>query len=167
MFIKGNLTVFGTQSVSFITSSQLNISTNIITVNTSTPSVRFGGLAVQDSGSTGLTGSILWDSQDNQWIYSNPSGSVYDSAMFLVGPRNSGALGSEVGITTNALAKGDGLHHMTSSGIFESGSNVGIGTPTPAATFTASPSVSAFTAGPVTAGFGGKASPPPAYQPEL
>jgi hypothetical protein len=42
-----------------------------------------------------------------------------------------------------------------------------VGTPTPAATFTASPSVSAFTAGPVTAGFGGKASPPPAYQPEL
>jgi hypothetical protein len=134
MFIKGNLTVFGTQSVSFITSSQLNISTNLITVNTSLPSVRFGGLAVQDSGSVnGLTGSLLWDSQDNQWIYSNPSGSEYDSALFLVGPRSTGSLGNEVGITTNALAKGNGAHHMTSSGIFESGSNVGIGTPTPSA----------------------------------
>jgi hypothetical protein len=131
MFIKGNLTVFGTQSVSFISSSQLNIGTNLITVNTDTPSIRFGGLAVYDSGSTGLTGSILWDSQDNQWIYTNPSGSEYDSAMFLVGPRNSGSLGGEVGITTNALAKGNGAHHMTSSGIFESGSNVGIGTSSP------------------------------------
>jgi hypothetical protein len=117
-----NVTVFGTQSVAYISSSQLNIGTNIISVNTDTPSVRFGGLAVYDSGSTGLTGSILWDSQDNQWIYSNPSGSEYDSAVFLVGPRNSGVLGNEPGISCNFLSKGNGLHHMTSSGIFEDGS---------------------------------------------
>jgi len=126
-----NLTVYGTQSVNYISSSQLNIATNIITVNTATPTVRFGGLAVYDSGSTGLTGSILWDSQDNQWIYSNPSGSAYDSAMFLVGPRSTGALGSEVGITTNALAKGDGFHHMTSSVIYDVSGSVGIGTSSP------------------------------------
>jgi hypothetical protein len=117
-----NVTVFGTQSVAYISSSQLNIGTNLITVNTDIPSVRFGGLAVYDSGSTGLTGSILWDSQDNQWIYSNPSGSGFDSAMFLVGPRNTGALGGEVGINCNFLSKGNGMHHMTSSGIFENGS---------------------------------------------
>jgi hypothetical protein len=117
-----NVTIYGTQSVQYITSSQLNIGTNIINVNTDTPSIRFGGLSVYDSGSTGLTGSMLWDSQDNQWIYSNPSGSTYDSAMFLVGPRNSGALGNEVGINCNFLSKGNGMHHMTSSGIFEDGS---------------------------------------------
>jgi hypothetical protein len=116
-----NVTVFGTQSVAYISSSQLNIGTNIISVNTDTPSVRFGGLAVYDSGSTGLTGSMLWDSQDNQWLYSNPSGSTYDSALFLVGPRNSGPVGSEVGISCNFLSKGNGMHHMTSSGIFENG----------------------------------------------
>jgi hypothetical protein len=127
MYVSGtaffnNVTVFGTQSVAYISSSQLNIGTNIISVNTDTPSIRFGGLAVYDSGSTGLTGSILWDSQDNQWIYSNPSGSEYDSAVFLVGPRNSGVLGNEPGISCNFLSKGNGLHHMTSSGIFEDGS---------------------------------------------
>jgi hypothetical protein len=116
-----NLTVFGTSSIQYITSSQLNVGTNIITVNTDTPTIRFGGLAVYDSGSTGLTGSILWDSEDNQWIYSNPSGAFYDSAVFLVGPRNSGVLGNEPGITCNFLSKGNGLHHMTSSGIFEDG----------------------------------------------
>ena len=102
-------------------------------VNTSTPSLRFGGLAVRDSGSlaTGLTGSLLWDSQDNQWIYSNPSGSEFDSAVFLVGPRNYGTIGNEVGITTNALVKGDGFHHMTSSGIFEVSGSVGIGLTNP------------------------------------
>jgi hypothetical protein len=132
LYIKGNLTVFGTQSVSFITSSQLNISTNLITVNTSTPSVRFGGLAVQDSGSSGLTGSILWDSQNNHWIYSNPSGSSYSGGMLISGPRNTGSIGDEQGTTSNALMKGMGGDHITSSGMFESGSNIGIGTSSPA-----------------------------------
>lgn len=127
MYVSGtayfnNVVVYGTQSINFLTASQLNIATNIITVNTATPTVRFGGLAVYDSGSTGLTGSMLWDSEDNQWIYSNPSGSTYDSAMFLVGPRNSGPLGNEVGITCNFLSKGNGMHHMTSSAIFDDGS---------------------------------------------
>ena len=124
-----NVTVYGTQSIQYITSSQLNITTNLITVNTATPSVRFGGIAVQDSGSVGgLTGSLLWDSQTNNWIYSNPSGSGnYDSAMVMMGPQNSSGLGNEVGITVNAIPKGAGGHHMTSSGIFESGSVVGIG----------------------------------------
>jgi hypothetical protein len=131
MFIKGNLTVFGTQSVSFISSSQLNIGTNLITVNTDTPSIRFGGLAVYDSGSTGLTGSILWDSQENHWVYTNPSGSSYSGGMFISGPRAS-SLGSEQGTTLNAIMKGQGGDHITSSIMFESASFVGIGTSSPA-----------------------------------
>ena len=117
-----NVTVYGTQSVAYITSSQLNIASNLITVNTATPSVRFGGLAVYDSGSSGLTGSMLWDSQNNSWIYSNPSGSGnYDSAMVIMGPRNSSTLGSEVGLTCNYLVQGHGHHHTTSSMIFHDG----------------------------------------------
>jgi hypothetical protein len=113
MFIKGNLTIYGTQSVAYITSSQLNIATNLITVNTATPSVRFGGLAVYDSGSTGtgMTGSLLWDSQNNSWIYDNPSGSGnYDSSMVIMGPRNASALGSEQGLNCNYLIQGHGHH---------------------------------------------------------
>jgi hypothetical protein len=128
-----NLTVFGTQSVNFITSSQLDISDNVITVNTSTPAIRFGGIAVRDSGSlgTGLTGSLLWDSQNNHWVYTNPSGSSYSGGMMISGPRAS-SLGEEQGTTFNALMKGQGGDHITSSGIFESGSNVGIGVISPA-----------------------------------
>jgi len=123
-----NVTVYGTQSVCYITSSQLNIASNLISVNTATPSVRFGGLAVYDSGSTGLTGSILWDSENNRWIYSNPSGSTYDGGMFISGPRNSSGLGSETGTTACALMKGQGGDHITSSGVFEIGGSVGVGT---------------------------------------
>jgi hypothetical protein len=115
-----NVTVFGTQSVAYISSSQLNIGTNLITVNTDTPSIRFGGLSVYDSGSTGLTGSILWDSQNNHWVYSNPSGSSYSGGMFISGPRTS-TLGSETGTTSCALMMGQGGDHITSSAIFHYG----------------------------------------------
>lgn len=124
-----NLIVQGTaslQNIQYISQSSLNISTNLITVNTSTPSVRFGGLAVYDSGSTGKTGSMLWDSQNDVWIYSNPSGSSYDGAMVLMGPRNSSGLGNEVGITINRLAKGTGSHHMADSNITDTGTLVTI-----------------------------------------
>jgi hypothetical protein len=114
-----NVTVFGTQSVAYISSSQLNIGTNLITVNTDTPSIRFGGLAVYDSGSTGLTGSLLWDSQNNHWIYSNPSGSSYSGGMFISGPRTS-TLGSETGTTSCMLLAGQGGDHLTSSMIYHS-----------------------------------------------
>jgi hypothetical protein len=135
MYVSGtayfnNITVFGTQSVAYISSSQLNIGTNIISVNTDTPSVRFGGLAVYDSGSTGLTGSMLWDSQNNHWVYSNPSGSSYSGGMFISGPRSS-ALGSEQGTTLNSLMKGQGGDHMTSSAVFDVSGSVGIGTSSP------------------------------------
>jgi hypothetical protein len=126
MYVSGNaffnnVTIFGTQSISYITSSQLNIGTNIITVNTDTPTVRFGGLAVYDSGSTGLTGSMLWDSEDNHWIYSNPSGSSYDGGMIISGPRNSSGLGNEQGVNNCALIVGQGGNHVTSSLIMHYG----------------------------------------------
>lgn len=130
--VTNNLTVLGSQSVQYITSSQLDISTNLITVNTSTPAVRFGGIAVRDSGSlaTGLTGSLLWDSQNNVWIYSNPSGAAYDGGIVLMGPRNTGGLGNEVGINSWYAALGDGSHHMTSSQIYNSGSLIRLETNT-------------------------------------
>jgi hypothetical protein len=112
-----NVTIYGTQSVNYITSSQLNIGTNIITVNTDTPTVRYGGLAVYDSGSTGLTGSLLWDSENNHWIYTNPSASTYSGGMLISGPRAS-ARGCEVGTTSCALMMGQGGDHITSSAVF-------------------------------------------------
>ena len=116
-----NVVVYGTSSIQYITSSQLNIGTNLITVNTDTPTVRFGGLAVYDSGSTGLTGSMLWDSEKNHWIYANPSGSTYSGGMMISGPRNTGSLGNEVGTTACAVMIGQGGDHITSSGIFSYG----------------------------------------------
>jgi cytoskeletal protein CcmA (bactofilin family) len=135
-----NLTVYGTQSIQYITSSQLNISTNLITVNTATPAVRFGGLAVYDSGSNGTTGSLLWDSQRNVWIYNNPSGGLYDGSVLLMGPRST-TLGNEEYITKGYLVVADGSHHTTSSQIYNSESVIRLETDTQ---ITGSLSVSGF-----------------------
>jgi hypothetical protein len=143
----GNLTVFGTQSVQYITSSQLNVANNVINVNVGTPGVRFGGLSVYDSGSqAGATGSLFWDSQNNNWIYQQVTGSTYTGGMLISGPRNTSGIGNEQGTTSGSLMKGMGGDHITSSAILEDGykatfygtslvvsssGNVGIGTTTP------------------------------------
>jgi hypothetical protein len=123
IFVNGNLTVYGTQSVVHVSSSQFNVGTNIITVNTSTPAIRYGGLSVYDSGSTGLSGSIFWDSEANHWIYANASGSgggaTYSGGMFISGPRSSG-LGCEQGTTSCMLLVGQGGDHLTSSQVYHS-----------------------------------------------
>jgi hypothetical protein len=132
VYIKGNVTVYGTQSVSYVSSSQFNIGTNIITVNTFTPSVRYGGLSVFDSGSTGLTGSIFWDSELNRWIYVNASGSgggaTYGGGMFISGPRNSQGIGCEQGTTACMLMVGQGGDHMTSSQVYHDTTVTCVGT---------------------------------------
>jgi hypothetical protein len=121
--VLGNLTVFGTQSVQYITSSQLNVSDNVITVNVASPGVRFGGLSVFDSGSLSseATASLFWDSQENHWIYQRESGSTYNGGMLISGPRNFAGLGNEQGTTSGSLMKGQGGDHVTSSAIFEDG----------------------------------------------
>jgi hypothetical protein len=122
--IYGDLTVIGTSSFTYVTSSIVQVGSNIITLNTDNPATRFGGITVVDSGSFGTssTGSLFWDSQNNRWIYSNPSGSTYDGGMLISGPRNTSGLGNEVGVTNNFLVVGQGADHISSSAIFHSAS---------------------------------------------
>jgi hypothetical protein len=131
LFVSGttyltNLTVYGTASVQYITSSQINVGANIIYLNTQTPAVRYGGMAVADSGSNaGVTGSMLWDSVNNGWIYTRESGSTYSGGALISGPRSS-VQGSEQGTTNNALMKGQGGDHITSSQMIDDGTTVQI-----------------------------------------
>jgi hypothetical protein len=113
-----NIVVYGTSSIEYVTSSNFSISDNIISVNTFSPAVRYGGLSVFDSGSTASSGSLLWDSQQNRWLYSNPSGSSYDGGMIISGPRNTTGLGNEQGTTACMLLVGQGGDHLTSSQIY-------------------------------------------------
>jgi hypothetical protein len=125
LYITTDLIVQGSSSIQNITGSAVNIGTNTIILNTANPSVRYGGISIIDSGSTGLTGSILWDSTNNNWLYQNPSGSSYVSAKFISGPQSQ-TLGSETGLVTNFLVKAVGDDHISSSAIFDNGSTVSI-----------------------------------------
>ena len=122
-YISGDLIVQGSSSLQNITASAVSIGTNIIYLNTDTPAVRFAGLSVFDSGSTGATGSLFYDSENERWLYQKSSGSSYSGGMLISGPRNTGLLGEEVGMPTNKLIMGIGGDHISSSNIYHDGNN--------------------------------------------
>jgi hypothetical protein len=121
LYVQDNLIVQGSSSLQNITASAVSIGTNIVYLNTDTPAVRFAGLTVQDSGSSaGVTGSMLWDSLCNRWIYSNPSTIGYSGGMLLSGPR-AATLGTETTLTCNYIAKSGGGDHLYDSCIIDDG----------------------------------------------
>ena len=131
--ISGSLTItqdlilLGSASVQYITSSQLNIADNIITVNTIQPSIRFGGLAVIDSGSNPKrSGSMLFDSQEDQWIYVHQSNSTITSSLLIMGPETYNGVGSEIHPTTNRVMKSTNDEHIGDSNILDNGTKVSI-----------------------------------------
>lgn len=126
-----NLTAI-TSSIQYITSSQLNVGTNLITVNTNTSPLRFGGLAVADSGSSPIvSGSLLFDSINDQWIFVHQqnAGSPVTSSVLIMGPQTFNDVGNEITIGVNRLTKGqagDLGEHITSSNISDDGTTVSI-----------------------------------------
>jgi hypothetical protein len=129
VFITENLTVLGSSSIVYVTSSQLDIATNIIKVNASNPSVRYGGLAVIDSGSSPqVSGSLLFDSIKDEWIFVHQAivGSPTTSSVFLLGPETYGDLGNETYLTQNRIPKGSGIEHLYDSNISDTGTKVSI-----------------------------------------
>jgi|LakMenE18May11ns_1017448.scaffolds.fasta_scaffold9959602_1 hypothetical protein len=122
--ITQNLTVLGSSSISYVTSSQLNVATSFISVNVFEPAERFGGLKVYDSGSASGTASLAWDSLHNHWVYQNVSGSNYSGGMLLAGPRNTGSLGDEPNLINGRIVKSVGGDHIDVSIISETGTTI-------------------------------------------
>ena len=126
MYVTGDLVVLGTSSMQNITGSSVSIGTNTVVLNTSAPAIRFGGISVQDSGSNAGTGSLWWDSLNNNWIYENPSGLGYTSAKLISGPQNSGSLGDEDGLTTGKIIVAVGDDHIGDSIMTQTNNQIGI-----------------------------------------
>jgi len=129
ILINGDLTVTGSifasifsASVIYITSSEVIIGDNIITLNALTPYKRYAGIEMYDSGS-GTLSSLLWDSLNNYFFVS--SSDVGASRQFILGPSG------EANLTTNYIPLISGSNNLSSSVIYQSGSNIGIGTITP------------------------------------
>ena len=126
MYITNDLIVYGSSSLFNVSASILDIGDNTIRLNTATPTIRFAGIEVIDSGSSQLTGSLLWDSQNNVWLYSNPSGSLYTSARFIAGPKNTGSLGNETGLTVGYIPVASGDDHISNSRMSQSADTITI-----------------------------------------
>lgn len=127
LFISENLVIAGSSSIQYISSSVVNIDDNIITVNAMNPSVRFGGLAVIDSGSSPqVSGSMLFDSVNNQWVFVHQNQASVTSSVLLMGPETYDNLGNEAYLTLNRLPKGNGIKHLVNSNITDTGTKVSI-----------------------------------------
>jgi hypothetical protein len=130
MLVTQNLTVLGSASFTSITGSEIVIGSSTITLSTDDPVVRFGGILVIDSGSFGQnsTGSLLWDSEEDRWIYVIPSGSAegYNSAILIGGPPNTGSIGDEPGLTPGRITKALADDHIGPSLMRETGSAMAI-----------------------------------------
>jgi hypothetical protein len=108
--ISGLLTVVS-MSTQYVTSSQLTVGTSRVVVNDD-DNVRFAGLSVVDSGSTSATGSILWDSLKNHWVYEREDGGPYRSAVVIAGPKNYGTLGDEEELISGRVPVATGGDHI-------------------------------------------------------
>ena len=129
MYVAYDLIVQGSSSLQYITASAVDLGTNTIILNNDSPAVRFGGISVVDSGSAnGASGSLFWDSLNNNWIYQHPSGGAESgqTAILISGPRNSGSMGSEAHITPGKIMVAVGDDHIGDSIITQATDNSAI-----------------------------------------
>lgn len=127
--ISQNLNVLGSSSITYFSSSVFNVGTNLITVNTSNPTNRFGGLAIIDSGSSPLiSGSFLYDSLQDEFIFVHKGdGTNITSSHFLVGPETYNNLGNETYIPNGTIIKSLGNEHVSGSNITDDDTTISLG----------------------------------------
>jgi hypothetical protein len=131
VYVNGDLIVQGSSSLQNITASAVSIGTNIVNLNTANPAIRYAGLAINDSGSIGGSGSFLYDSVQDEFIFVHRGASnVVTSSVVLMGPETYDNIGNETYLTNNRILKGTGNEHVADSNISDNGSVVVINSAT-------------------------------------
>ena len=132
--IQGNLTAsnasFTSASIGFlesVTGSAKIIGDAFIILNNNTPTERYAGVVVQDSGSTNNTASLEFDGQTNDWFYeyTDDGGVTAEHGVVLFGPGYN-TKGAHVYPSNNTILKGTGDHHVVDSSITDDGTLVSI-----------------------------------------
>ena len=122
LFVQDNLIVQGSSSLQNITASAVSIGTNTVLLNTANPSVRFGGISVVDSGSAaGKSGSLYFDSTDDEWVFVHAGNTAVTSSIMITGPETYNSVGTETKLTTNIIPKVQNGFHLYDSCIFDNG----------------------------------------------
>ena len=125
--VRGNATIDGVLIASqlsssniYITSSYLIATDNILQLNAQSPHLRYAGLELFDSGSTAQSAFFLWDGLNNYFLLSSSDAGW--SRKIVMGPAN------ETDLTPNYVPLADSFNSLKDSVIYQSASNVGIGT---------------------------------------
>ena len=123
-----NISVSGTGSfarIESITGSAKIIGDAFVVVNADTPTLRYAGLQVYDSGSSNATASIQWDGLNDSWILVEEGG---ESSFILTGP--TGSLGSEANLSNNSIPKAGVHRQLLDSNISDNGTTITLGSTT-------------------------------------
>jgi len=122
VYIANNLVVQGSSSLQNITASAVSIGTNTILLNTDNPAVRFSGISSIDSGSAaGKSGSLYFDSTDNEWIFVHQGNTAVTSSTMITGPETYDSVGNETHLSTNVIPKIKNDFHLYDSCIIDDG----------------------------------------------
>ena len=128
-----NIVVNGTGSFAYlqsVTGSAKIIGDAFIELNNDTPTQRYAGVKVLDSGSVlPTTASLQYDGELNDWFFEKEVNGVAEFGTLLGGPEYT-AIGVPVYNANNKLLKGTGGHHIVDSNITDDGSTVSISTDT-------------------------------------
>ncbi len=123
-----NISVSGTGSfgrIEAVTGSAKIIGDAFVVVNADTPTLRYAGLQVYDSGSSNATASIQWDGLNDSWILVEEGG---ESSFILTGP--TGSLGSEANLSNNSIPKAGVHRQLLDSNITDNGTTITLGSTT-------------------------------------
>jgi len=123
LYVSGNLEILGSATQVNIQSTAVEIDDNIIRLNAYSPFERYAGFEVIDSGSSGVSASLVWDSQNDYWMFVSSSG----ASSKLIGTTPS-TYGSEVSLTQNAIAKVTGKNSIGDSLLSDNGSELSYNT---------------------------------------
>ena len=119
-WLYGDLNIFGSSSVTNISSSTVIINDNIIQLNAYFPFERYAGIEVFDSGSNQRSASLLWDGHNDNWITVDQNNS---SSNVIVGPTAS--FGTNPGsLTANNIPKAYDATGITTSSLSDDGTTL-------------------------------------------
>ena len=123
LYVSGNLEVLGSSTEVHIQSQTIELDDNIIRLNAYSPFERYAGFEVMDSGSSGVSASLVWDSLNDYWMFVSASG----QSSKLIGT-TAGTYGSEINLTTSTIPKATGSNTIGDSSLTDDGTTLSYNT---------------------------------------
>lgn len=123
LYVSGNLEILGSATNVTIQSQTVEIDDNIIRLNAYSPFQRYAGFEVMDSGSSGVSASLVWDSLNDYWMFVSSSG----ASSKLIGT-TAGTYGTETNLTSGTFPIATGNSTIGDSLLTYSGTTLAFNT---------------------------------------